>query len=314
MKKSLLSIAAVAVALGVNAQTESDFVDVDALGLTSEVATHDALTKLAESENVVMYLANEEAIKSTALTADAYPYHTVVVEGVEYRATKGLTGEVNPSGRDLTNPDAPATGMVIRFDVTKDGWLTVPCKLSSNKPYYVWEGLAGESPVLMSYIYAQCFSSTVYTGLDKLVYELPSDKDGYVDFDAEDISKYTSETAYYWPEQIAIEGYSDQAKVNGLGVISFPVYAEAGKYLFHATGSKVSTDGFIFTEKKPEQIALLSDDGELDLIGNYTTGVSNISVDKTFNENAPVYNVMGQRVAKDTKGILIQNGRKFINK
>ena len=33
-----------------------------------------------------------------------------------------------------------------------------------------------------------------------------------------------------------------------------------------------------------------------------------------FDENAPIYNIMGQRVNKNTKGILIQNGKKFIVK
>lgn len=43
------------------------------------------------------------------------------------------------------------------------------------------------------------------------------------------------------------------------------------------------------------------------------TGISNITTD-TLNENAPIYNLAGQRVSKDAKGILIQNGRKFVNK
>lgn len=45
-------------------------------------------------------------------------------------------------------------------------------------------------------------------------------------------------------------------------------------------------------------------------ITNITTGNSN----KEFDPNAPVYNLEGQRVSKDAKGILIQNGRKFIRK
>lgn len=55
--------------------------------------------------------------------------------------------------------------------------------------------------------------------------------------------------------------------------------------------------------------------------GNYiyslngvTTGIDNITVEQELDENAPVYNLSGQRVSKDTKGILIQNGKKFINR
>lgn len=43
------------------------------------------------------------------------------------------------------------------------------------------------------------------------------------------------------------------------------------------------------------------------------SGINNIT-EETINANAPVYNLAGQRVSKDTKGILIQNGKKFINK
>ncbi|MDO4161007.1 MAG: hypothetical protein Q4D41_11165 [Prevotellaceae bacterium] len=48
---------------------------------------------------------------------------------------------------------------------------------------------------------------------------------------------------------------------------------------------------------------------------NGTTGINNITTEEeTVNSNAPIYNLAGQRVSKDTKGILIQNGKKFINK
>lgn len=42
------------------------------------------------------------------------------------------------------------------------------------------------------------------------------------------------------------------------------------------------------------------------------TGISEIT--SSDNADAPVYNLAGQRVSKDTKGMLIKNGKKFINK
>lgn len=47
------------------------------------------------------------------------------------------------------------------------------------------------------------------------------------------------------------------------------------------------------------------EDGITTAISNITTGV--------IDANAPVFNLAGQRVSKDTKGILIQNGKKFVN-
>lgn len=42
------------------------------------------------------------------------------------------------------------------------------------------------------------------------------------------------------------------------------------------------------------------------------TGISEITA--ASDANAPVYNIAGQRVSNDTKGLLIKNGKKFINK
>ncbi|MBR3399007.1 MAG: hypothetical protein IKH08_04430, partial [Prevotella sp.] len=42
------------------------------------------------------------------------------------------------------------------------------------------------------------------------------------------------------------------------------------------------------------------------------TGIENVQVAE--NENAPMYNLAGQQVDKNFKGVVIQNGKKFINK
>lgn len=44
------------------------------------------------------------------------------------------------------------------------------------------------------------------------------------------------------------------------------------------------------------------------------SGTSISDITATDDANAPVYNLAGQRVSKDTKGLLIKNGKKFINK
>ena len=44
-----------------------------------------------------------------------------------------------------------------------------------------------------------------------------------------------------------------------------------------------------------------------------TTGIDNVTVDE-LDENAPIYNLAGQRVSKDAKGIVIQNGKKYIRR
>lgn len=43
------------------------------------------------------------------------------------------------------------------------------------------------------------------------------------------------------------------------------------------------------------------------------TGINEVS-NRALNENAPLYNLAGQRVSKDYKGVVVQNGKKFIKK
>ncbi len=46
---------------------------------------------------------------------------------------------------------------------------------------------------------------------------------------------------------------------------------------------------------------------------NTTEGINTVATE-TINANAPMYNLAGQRVGKNYKGVVIQNGKKFINK
>ncbi|MCD8284628.1 MAG: hypothetical protein LUB62_00165 [Prevotellaceae bacterium] len=49
-------------------------------------------------------------------------------------------------------------------------------------------------------------------------------------------------------------------------------------------------------------------------LGDDVTAVNGVSADALMDENAPIYNLQGMRVSKATKGIYIQNGKKFIVK
>ena len=46
-----------------------------------------------------------------------------------------------------------------------------------------------------------------------------------------------------------------------------------------------------------------------------TTGIDTVNqIDSAINDHAPMYNLAGQRVGKEYKGVVIQNGKKFINR
>lgn len=85
---------------------------------------------------------------------------------------------------------------------------------------------------------------------------------------------------------------------------------------------KISMNGYFFqwgngTYKTWCVYTELQDIAVLPMLYEYqeeNSGISTAATVKTLNANAPVYNLAGQRVSLNTKGILIQNGRKFINK
>ena len=70
---------------------------------------------------------------------------------------------------------------------------------------------------------------------------------------------------------------------------------EAGKdYYIFSQNAQVGFQGFEFTT-------------------GGDTAVREIVTEK-FDANAPAYNIAGQRVARNTKGIVIINGKKYLNK
>jgi hypothetical protein len=262
MKKFLLSAAALMAAMSMNAQVESAFIDADNVfaGIEETKWTDDkgkeqsgypveAGHVLCASDNVTMKIAYQENGKITALAGENDNAKTVTIGGVTYKATKGVTGNQNPTA-SIT--EASTNGFVIKFDVKKDGYIYAICKLSSNKPYYVWEGKAGEGEALVAYsLTMHMLDETTPIGAE-LNYTLPADADGYFDASAADADKYTDGTALRWPEKIVLGAEAGDVKKNGLGIIKFPVYADAETYLLHATGSKVSIDGFVFSPTELE--------------------------------------------------------------
>lgn len=119
----------------------------------------------------------------------------------------------------------------------------------------------------------------------------------------------------------------EKAPGESTGFLVFPVY-EDSDYYFSALGSKAACGGFVYTEVDPqivfEETVEEVKDGDGNVTGTKTypevvfeplmdpSAVE--AVEAVDNADAPVYNMMGIRVNSDAKGILIQNGKKFIRK
>ncbi len=80
-----------------------------------------------------------------------------------------------------------------------------------------------------------------------------------------------------------------------------------------------AADGAVYTIDLEPGLYCISQDaaiyfGYIKFEEKESTGINNIEAVEEADPNAPVYNLSGQQVTKETKGILIQNGKKFINK
>ena len=104
---------------------------------------------------------------------------------------------------------------------------------------------------------------------------------------------------------------SSEEKVYGYATFN----AEAGKeYYIFCTGSKLGIYGFIYSAEAatidPATTAAVK--AEIDAAAG-GTGIQNVKA-QIIDVNAPVYNLSGQMVDKSYKGVVIQNGRKMIQK
>ncbi len=95
---------------------------------------------------------------------------------------------------------------------------------------------------------------------------------------------------------------------NASGVVAFSVIA-GNTYYFNATGSKVTCGGFLFIPGATELASISGAKGA----ETPETAIKEISI-SDLDADAPVYNIQGQRVGKNFKGVCIQGGKKFIVK
>ncbi len=304
--KKLLLLSAAFVTMAASAQTESAFMDPVATlgeGATSEAAAVSAGTVFAQSASVKMEAAWDDTYKIVGLVGENDAVKAIAIDGVTYQLPTGVQGQTNPKENSLKT-GGQNSGAVFKFEVAADGYLYVFGKLTYNKNYYVWEGDVANGAGM-----AVAYTLTAYTLNDgtQVGYTLPADELGYysaMGYDAEGKANFTSNATYDDGTKYNAAGTiaGNWTEGNALGVISFPVYKEAGQYFVNACGSKVTCDGFVFI---PGATAAAT-------IGAGEAALNEIAAD---NANGKVaYNILGQRVAANTRGLVIVNGKKVINK
>lgn len=79
-------------------------------------------------------------------------------------------------------------------------------------------------------------------------------------------------------------------------------------------GDEVKIAGVLTNYKKGDTVTKEVTNSHIVAINGVTTGINSVVAVPALDANAPVYNLAGQRVSKSYKGVVVQNGRKFILK
>ena len=79
-------------------------------------------------------------------------------------------------------------------------------------------------------------------------------------------------------------------------------------------GDEVKIAGVLTNYKKGDTVTKEVSYSYIVAINGVTTGINSVVAVPALDANAPVYNLAGQRVSKSYKGVVVQNGRKFILK
>ncbi|MDE6581919.1 MAG: hypothetical protein K2K47_05270 [Duncaniella sp.] len=336
MKKFLLLGVAAVATLGAAAQTQYCFTNVTELKET----TGQPLDKSVDVAAGFVILENEYG-KLTSMFDEPLGTFTpcgslnyVSVGGGDLqKIVAGINGNNNPKGQSMTS--LPTSGMVFQLYTEKTGYFTILTKMNTNKNYWVFEGSS-----FAAYRLGDCALSKAEG--EVVEYTLPYDEFMGLDLNAADIDKYFtvaddgSVTGPKVPWAVVNPEGSDMGEGSGFMTLcsyatpEFPI-----TYTFFAQGSKMACDGFIFTPcdeptfaDAPEVVfggvEKVAEDGTVTpaptpvvfagKIYNDPAGIENIVVDAAADVNAPMYNVLGQRVNESYKGLVIKNGKKFINK
>lgn len=294
--------------MSVNAQVEIAAIDDDAVARLF-VGEPNSPQKSGETELKNWLLPAGTTILETAsvictnLNADEFGYaktglskNNVTVNGTAFGSVSGIQGSVNGPGTAASEGTFPTAGCIYHFVPNKDGFLYVIHKASANKNYVVFE-----EKFRIPYIFASengGYDLNTIEGATETVDGITNIAEGYAIGQAQ-----------------AIIG--EDGKGAGTCVIKFPVYEGLG-YDVLATGSKMTLAGFVFDTTGDATIALTLDEGENVILqngqlpGGDPTGIN--SVKAAAENDGAIYNIAGQRVANDYKGLVIKNGKKVVIK
>jgi len=303
MKKILLSAAALVAAMSMNAQVLQ--LNAEDFGLTDEVSDVEAGFAWGTIEGA-LEVSNAFATAHKALDAKIDDFNKVIIDGNEILTKGGVQGNDNPKDADGTGVAVslkePASGAVIALNALKDGWVYIVAKLSTNKQYVVFE----EGSAMGYKIAMESNDARVEGGVINVEYA----GEGEYNYMTTAMEEYAN--GLPWVIRKYLGDPEAESAGNGLGVFYFPV-AKDCKYYASASGSKIMWCGIYFSETEAASVVVAGDEVESRaIVGDADAAVKGVQTVEQF--NGAKYNLAGQKVAANFKGMTVQNGRKFMVK
>lgn len=340
MKKIFTLISMALVAMSVNAQTVETW-DASTLDLSTAVTSSEnkseGLKKVPTQYPTKGYEPTADVVKAdgtAALTLTDYVF-TVTTENVSLKgvstpnsdgkkedAWRTTGGAGNNQALDIKQGDYPQWTNYVNAKTGNPSMEAIEYFYTNSDgspvgPRYVetfWEPGCGKLPAKGEYLevtfakkgtfvvglFINRPNSNLYI-LDKEKIELmPADKikiEGYVNNNTVTYGGLTEPfQTLKVNDDYTISHSNSEIGIPGKQILAYvTIDVEAKTYLMFNPKNQLGIYGFKFT---PES----------------GSGINTIKATEKNDANAPVYNLAGQKVEKNQKGILIQNGKKFVNK
>ncbi len=280
MKKLFLTMISMALmAMSANAQEVCTFNPNNELGLDTDYGTALAAgTVIGETASIVATIGADDFYKPQSLI--------FTVNGVSLAG--GLQGwGSNPKDADggipATTLIAPVIGNFLEFEAKADGFLYLMINARSNKAYSVFE-----EGTAIGYTFAALGDASTDLGA---VYQFILVGEGElneiknpIEWAEREYLKATAPEKYAAHLSTGAEGMEtwDVIKVDGLGVIKFPVYKDC-RYIVNGNGTKIIAAGYVFSTE--DNVTISSADG-VTIIGEGgnipTFDVWNVAGDKAL--------------------------------
>lgn len=265
MKKSLLFVAAMFMAVCANAQGQWNAVGADDVAQVKEDKTVISHGTVKSKAGEMTQVAQNEIQNATVFITDGGADWEVMSKDDNTFESQGKTWSTNyiqggTNGVDASLDKAGSTSAHVEFTPAVAGKVYVAAKYGCKKK--IWTAKVPNSVI----------------------------ENEELDFAA--MGDYATDV---WGQYITADGGLAAEQATDADVYAALAYdVEPGNtYFFWVSGSKIMLCGLAF-----------------DTNGD-VNGISNV-VAPEADANAPIYNLAGQRVSSDFKGIAIQNGKKFV--